>query len=92
MKYNNTSDVATFLEYMKNMGKRKLSMHCNPVLIHYGTLMFQNISEIHDMIYVSYLKDILVPDSIFYQRDGKVYSDEYSYYISAVIERYKVCL
>ena len=92
MKYNNTSDVATFLEYMKNMGKRKLSMHCNPILMYYGTLMFQNINEIHYMIYVNYLKDILAPNNIFYQRDGKVYTDEYSYYISAVIERYKVCL
>ena len=92
MKYNDISDVAIFLEYMKNMGKRKLNMHCNPILIHYGTIMFQNIHEVHKMIYVEYLKDILVPNNIFYQRNGKVYSDEYSYYISAVIERYRVCL
>lgn len=91
MKYADVADVLTFLEYVERARQCPKSMHDNPVLIHYGMLMYPPMMEVGRLLYLYDLQLFKDISPVFYHRDGKVHVDEFSYYVSAVIERYKVC-
>jgi len=89
MIYSDVSDIIAMLEYFK--WNLHLSMHDNPVLMYWSTLIYQNYYDIKYLLHLNKLHMFENISPTFYQRGGRVHVDEFSYYMYAIRERYKVC-
>jgi len=89
MRFSEVSDVITMIEYFQR--RLHTTMHDNPVLMYWSIFMYPVYYEIVKLLNVNGIRMFDLVSPVFYQRDGKVHVDEFSYYSYAIGERYKVC-
>jgi hypothetical protein len=87
ISYHRVGDVCVFLEYVMHI--KETSMHSNPTLLFYGKMLYQFLYDISVLFKHQVFEEADYP--AFYQREGEVHADEFSYYVRAVKRRYQVC-